>query len=406
MKMIILVISLSIIWNTLAGQTIGTNHPNNDSLLFKGSLQNLLNEISENNMRLLALKELTEAQKISNRTGLNPKNPEVEFNYLYGQQPLTGNRKDLKIIQSFDFPTSYIYKSQVANLKNKQSDYEFRKEYLSVMQSARLLYIDLIYQNAYIQELNTWLEHARKLSDSYESRFKKGDANILEYNKAFLNLASQQRLLNDHNIQRQKILSEIVSLNGGEGISIPDTNAYLPQIEPDFEKWYLSIKNSNPDILWMQQEAEINSRMVKLNSSLALPKLTAGYMSESLPDEQFKGVTVGISIPLWENKNIVSSSKKKSLASQNLYLDLQKQFYLSLKAAHEKALSLIENAKNYRSGIQSHTNAEFLKKAFEAGEISLIDYITELSYYYQNVDNLLILEHDAGVAAAELLYYQ
>lgn len=390
MKVIILIIGL-LIFNPFA----------------KGQdLEKLLAEISSNNNRLKALRELTDAQKLSNKTELNPANPEIEFNYLWGDQPQLGNRKDLKVVQSFDFPTSYSHRSQIAKLRNNQSDLEYRREYLSVMHSATQLYIEMVYLNAYITELTSRTENSRILAQAMELRLQKGEANILEYNKAILDYANQQRLLEEQTSRRRVINTEMEALNGGKAITVNSSEPYLRNIEPDFEKWYQTIMNSNPDIRWIEEESLINARMVKLNTSLALPKFTVGYMSESLPDEQFSGITVGMTIPLWEHRNTVKSSRLRSMANQNLAADMQQQYYYTLKANHEKVITLLNNAKKYRSEVESHTNADFLKRAFDSGEISLIEYLTELTFYYESINQMLSLEREAGIAAAELLYYE
>lgn len=413
MKKIIAFIILVVFQSVVNGQEISSNAVIQNQEIsgyqsheIPDALDNLLKEIAANNNRLKALRELSEAQKVNNKTGLNPENPQVEFNYLWGNQPLPGNRKDLRILQPFDFPTSYKYRSDIASIRNKQSDYEYKKEYLSVMYSARILYIELVYLNEYMKELTHRTEDSRKLALAYESKLKTGDANILEYNKAYLNLANQQKSLTELNSNIRNVNSELTALNGGTSITIADAEPYMPLIETDFEKWYSSVRSSNPEIQWMEEESLINTKMVKLNSSLSLPKITAGYMSENLPDERFNGITVGMSIPLWENRNVVKSSKLKSIASQNLAIDLQQQFYFRSKSAHEKVINLLQIAKAYRTEVESHTNADFLKKAFDAGEISLIEYLTELAFYYDTIDQLLSMEREAGIAAATLLYYQ
>ena len=43
----------------------------------------VLQQIEQNSTTLNALKEQLEAQKIGNKTGLTPANPEVEFGYLW-----------------------------------------------------------------------------------------------------------------------------------------------------------------------------------------------------------------------------------------------------------------------------------------------------------------------------------
>ena len=138
---------------------------------------------------------------------------------------------------------------------------------------------------------------------------------------------------------------------------------------------------------------------------MSLPKLQAGYMSESIVGQDFKGLTVGLSIPLWENKNTVKYAKANTVALENMAIDNKVQLYNQLKVLHTKAIELQNSSADYKSKLQSFNNSELLMKALDKGEISLIDYILELSFYYESVNNLLELERDMNKTIAELNQY-
>ncbi|KAA6308963.1 hypothetical protein EZS27_039465 [termite gut metagenome] len=53
-----------------------------------------------------------------------------------------------------------------------------------------------------------------------------------------------------------------------------------------------------------------------MNQAMGLPSFLAGYMSEKVVGEHFQDITLGISIPLWENKNRVKQAKAASIAAQ------------------------------------------------------------------------------------------
>ena len=75
------------------------------SLNAQSSVETALKAIEENNNTLKALKETTKSQKLENKTGIYLSNPEVGFNYLWGNPSTIGNRTDFSISQAFDIPT-------------------------------------------------------------------------------------------------------------------------------------------------------------------------------------------------------------------------------------------------------------------------------------------------------------
>lgn len=375
------------------------------SLLAQYNVDNVLSQIEKNNTTLLALRKSADAEKVSNRTGIYLKNPEVEFNYLWGNPSTIGNRTDFSVKQTFDFPTVYGYKNQISNIKNEQTELEYRKQQKSLLLQARIVCIDLIYTNALKLEYTKRLNHAQSIAKSYKSKFDAGDVNVLEFNKAQLNLLNLNNKIELLDIDRNALLSELTQLNGGTAIEFVDCMFQPLSITADFEQWYLQAEESNPLLNWLKQEVEISKKQVNLNKALSLPKIQTGYMSEKVVGQQFRGITIGLSIPLWENKNSVKYAKANATALEAVVADSKVHLYNQLKTLHTKAISMQNNVADYCSKLQSFNNSELLKKALDKGEISLIDYIMELSIYYENVYKMLDLEKELNKTVAELNQY-
>ncbi len=104
---------------------------------------------------------------------------------------------------------------------------------------------------------------------------------------------------------------------------------------------------------------------------------------------------------LKKNKNKVKYSEAQTVALQSIVTDNKLQFYNQLKKLHTKAIGLQINSTDYRAKLKNFDNSELIKKALDAGEISLIDYILELSIYYESVNNLLEIENELSKTWAE-----
>ena len=376
------------------------------SILFsQNNIDKILTEVEVNNTSLSVLRKSAEAEIIGNKTGTYLQNPEVEFNYLWSDPIVIGNRTDVNISQSFDFPTAYLFKNQISNIKNEQIDLEYDKQLKALLLQARLVCNDLVYTNALMSELSKRLIHAQNIADSHKSKYDVGDTNILEYNKAQLNSLNISKELESIEIERNSLLSELTILNGGIAIDFTDRTFQSPIIPNDFEQWYVSVEQNNPILSWLMKEMEIDKKKEKLNRAMSLPKLQAGFMSEKIVGEQFQGVTIGLSIPLWENKNTVKYAKANMLALESMANDNRIQIYNRLRALHAKSIMLSENVNDYRFNLLLYDNSELVKKALDKGEITLVDYIIELSIYYKSVNNLLELELELNNALAELNQY-
>lgn len=376
------------------------------SLRAQNNMDSVLSEIEKNNTTLAALKKSAEAETLGNKTGIFIPNPEVEFNYLWGSPGNIGNRTDFSIKQSLDFPTAYRFKNQISDLKNEQIMLLYRKELYSVRLQAKLFYFDVVYYNALIAELTKRVTYARQIAQSYKSKFNVGETNILEYNKAQLNLLNASKTLESTEVERSARLAELTLLNGGIPLQITESD-FQPVVLPEgFDQWISQAEQQNPMLAWIKSEIEISSKQEGLSKALGLPKLQAGYMSESVVGQQYQGVTVGVSVPLWENKNRVKYAKANSLALESVEADNKVQFYNHLKALYNKAAGLQQNVAGYREGLSQYYNTVFLKTALDKGEISLINYITEFSFYYESINNLLAAERDLNRVNAELNQFE
>jgi len=366
------------------------------------TIESVLELVEQHNTTLAALRKKTDAEKIGNKTGIYLDNPEAEFHYLWGTPSAIGNRQDFSVSQSFDFPTAYSYEKQIADISNQQTELQYVKQQKEILLETKLLLYDLIYLNALKLELTKRTEHASTIAKSYNARFEAGDANILEFNKAKLNLLNSEKELEAVEVKRLALLSELKRLNGGEFINFTDSTFSPAGLPTNFEQWYAVAEESNPVLDWLKQEIEKSNKQVKLEKAMSLPKFKGGYMSEKVMDEQFQGIAVGLSISLWQDKNKVKYAKAKKDAVESEIFDTRLQFYNHLQTLYAQASGLQKNVAEYRAELEPLDHSGLLLKALDVGEITLIDYIMELTIYYDSVNTLLQLERDMKKSVARL----
>ncbi len=375
------------------------------NLFAQNPIEHVLAEVEKNNTTLSAYRNHIDAEKMGNHTGLLPQNPEIEYNYLWGNPTEMGNRTNLGIHQSFDFPTAYAYKSQIAKSKNEQAELEYQKQRKEIRYRTHLVCIDLIYQNALYFEYSNRVAHAKQIADAYKTKFDIGETGILEFNKAQMSFLNCSNDLEQIEIERNSLLAELTRLNGGTTIAFNEST-FLPQpILPNFELWYAQAEQNNTVLQWIKQEIVISEKQKQLAKAQSLPKFNAGYMSEKVVGQQFQGISFGMSIPLWENKNTLKYAKARTIAIQNMEADTKLQFYHEKKDLHAKVISLQKNVSDYRNSLNLFSNTELLQKALNKGEISLAAYFYERSLYYESFDKLLEMEQNLYKAIAELKKY-
>ena len=362
----------------------------------------VLQQIERNNTTLEALRKQTEADKLQNKTGITLPDPEVSFDYLWGDPSAIGNRKDFGVSQSFDIATIAGSRRRVADAQNGLLDVESRAGRMAVLLEAKQACIQLIYYNALKAELEQRLAHAQAVADFYDRQLADGNANRLEVNKARLSLSAAQGELRRNEVERANLLSELQRLNGGEPIAFDQAVYAQPVLPQDFEAWYDEAAAANPALAYARQNVELKRREMKLGKLSGLPQISAGYMSELVPESNFRGITLGLSVPLWSNRNRVKQAKAAVVAAELQQKDATVQFYERLRNQYDRTLGLQRTAGEYRKALAELDNTQLLRRALDAGEISLLDYIVELGLYYTTVDEALAAERDYELALTEL----
>lgn len=369
------------------------------------SIVDVLLAVEKNNTTLSALRLRVEAMKLANKTNIFLPNPEVEFNYLFGSPTSIGNRTDIRVTQAFDFPTAYGHRNTISDLRNEQVTREYEKQKRELILQTSLVCNQLVYINALVNEYTQRIENAKHLVSLFQTKFESGEANILDYNKAKLGLLDFSKKVESLQVDKNAQLAELARLNGGIVIEFVESEFPEVLIPQDFETWYAQAEEKNPVLSWLKIETEVSRQNEKLSSALALPKIQAGYMSEKVVGEHFQGVTVGLAVPFWENKNKLKEARANTEVADAVVLDTKLTFYNHLKALHAKAIQLQGSLVDYRKELEVCNNTELASKALELGEISMIDYIMELTVYYESYNNMLDIQKLLHQTLAELNKY-
>ena len=129
-------------------------------------------------------------------------------------------------------------------------------------------------------------------------------------------------------------------------------------------------------------------------------------MREDIVGEKFQGLTFGISIPLWENNNRVKKARAQVVAGEMKQAEVKQQFYYKIRTLFQQAAGLKATADIYSNTLSASNNSYLLKKAFDAGQISILNYVIEIGLYYDTVNQTLEAERDYMKALAELSAYE
>ncbi|WP_338409219.1 TolC family protein [uncultured Flavobacterium sp.] len=372
----------------------------------QSTIDKALTEIAKNNKTIQANTNYWNAQKVQYKTGNSLYNPTVEYDYLQGTPANAGNQTDIVITQSFDFPTVYGKKNQLAKELTNQADFELKAANQTLLFEAKKVCIELVYRNKLQLPLTKRKEATAKWLAHFKKKLEVGDGTILDINKAEIQLLEIKKQFQDNASAVAKLNEQLTSLNGGNALVITDVAYFDIPVIPDFETLEKEIDAHDYLKKKLELEKVIAQKQMDVSKAMALPKMEVGYHYQGILGQTYNGIHTGISLPLWESRNTVKLQKAKMTFAESVLTDHTNEHYYEIKQLYGRYESLKSILDEYQYIYQSVAPMPLLDKALAAGQISVLEYFVELNYYNDSYNSFLKIEKEYYEVVATLLKYQ
>lgn len=372
-----------------------------------GGEASLLSSIERNNTTLIALRTEAEARKLENRTGITLADPEVGYKHMWEGGEESGNLSELTVTQSIDLATVMGQRTRVAREQNLLIDEEYRMARMEILLDAQLTLVDLAYYNALAAELDRRLGHARRVVEAERTRLESGDTDALSHNNVLLSLSALEAEEARIEMERNVLIARLTALNGGVSLENLESLDALENIDSldnlDFSSWYAEAEAHLPQLAQARQMSELRSGELALAKASHLPSLSATYINERhTVGTRSQGIAVGVSIPLWANKNRVRSARTALQAAEAQQTDAELQMRSAFEQEFTRVKGLHHTAMLYRRALDEANNSTLLEKAMDEGFISVLEYLQGIELYYDYLDRSLSADRDYHRALATL----
>ena len=342
----------------------------------------VLKDVEANNPVLLAARKRAEAQQTAAHVGALLPNPEVEAAYFWGDPASVGIRWDLGISQSFEMPSVMVRRARLRKLQEQAAGLDYQVVRNATLLEAQLTCADIIYYRALGMIYTRRCQAAIRIADLYQRRYAAGDCSILDYNRAQMNLADVQNRAAEINLQGDHAVHDLQRLVGGESYLFYQSEYEEVRVETSFESWYEQLEMQNPSLRLLDNQVEAARYQRQLSRAQWLPEMSVGYASENVVGETFRGVKVGLSLPIWSQQRAVKASRLAEAAATEELSSQRTEWFSRLQCMFHRHEALIRNVGNLREAFQRCNSIDLLDKALDAGEISLEQYLLEADYYY------------------------
>ena len=368
----------------------------------QASLDSVIAAVQATNATLIVSRLQMDAEMKAARTGIYLPNPEVQFDYLWGDPASYGNRTDFGITQSFSFPSVYVQRSNQSVLLKTGASLKYLQKEREVIMKAKSAWIHIVGLN----KLLTIFEHRIRLADEIAQQAKlqlsRGEINVIRYHHAQMEFVNLKMERTELEVQHSTLQTQLTQLCGGKFIPVPDT-AY-PAISAYSMNEIMGYFAGTPSVKSLENEIDVRHMDKNITVSEWLPKFKAGYYSEVVTGLRYQGIQTGISIPLWQNINSVKTADDQMKVATAELDQMKSQETARIVSLFNKRDKLAGQLQEIRSALLPVNDLSLLKKALDAGEINISEFYYECAVFYSAWFNLLKTEKELAMTEAELLY--
>lgn len=361
----------------------------------------ILRQVAQNNITLQSLKHQGEAQVLELKAQNTLSGPSVEYSPFFTDGYSGIAESELVVSQEIQFPTKYIARNKQALLHQQTTQNVYCQEASDILLQAKLLCLDIIRANQTIDMLQQRLEGSNTLKQMYQKKMDAGDANILEMNKVDLDRMEVGMLLSEMQNQRTLLLQQLQELNGGQTIDVQIREFPEDEAVGDYDNFVNLALLSDADIQTAMANLRSATHDVSVSRQEWLPDITVGYRRNTEMKENLNGVLVGVSFPLLSTTNRVKAAKNRQASAELQLRQTQLSRETMLRSCYQQMLSL-QQVLDHSDVKMMQETLVLLAKALQHGEISALQYYTEINSIYEKLQRHIDVHCQSAKLQAEL----
>lgn len=363
-----------------------------------------LSQISRNNKELQSARQAMEGDILMAKSENNLADPEFEMEYGF-QRPENG--LELVVSESFEWPGMYVARKKHIGSRITAMEYVYQSKALSVLVEAKQLLIELVNINKRIALQQKIQDTEKDLLENYELGNEAGELSLIDVNKLKVELFDTENQLKQLYIQKRVAVDGLKALNGGEELENfnADLFDYTSSEVASVDDCWHAYTALSPDYKVLKQNSDVAAQAVKVSKNSWLPSFRLGYKLQKEGPEKVHGLVFGVSIPLFSNRHKVKMEKAYEASNVLSSVDAEMKEEIKIRTKFAAVVELEEMIESYSSFVEDPANFEILKKALDLGQLTLLEYLTEVKYFLDANYSLLDMKYDYQTKLLELTKY-
>lgn len=328
--------------------------------------------------------------------------PEIDFEHLWATQG-SDRRWNAGISQELSVPALYKARANAADARAEASRLVLLSVKADKALSVKQLILDIVNANRRLLFYSDVAANLQRIADKTQRSFRLGNATILDVRKLQLAQTDNDRTVSE-------IKADIAQLTASlRGYGLTDLDSATTSRWFDYPAQALQAPTPDGEaLLEAIRQAEIKagqqqSRAVRLE---AWPSLTVGYKHAYEERQHFNGIGISLTLPGFSQKKRREAAELQAKALELAAQDRATVQDAETQGLYNTAVELRGIMNQYRELSADNSWLELLRKAFEGGELNVIDYLNEVRLFAETRLGYLDMQYRYNLAVARLNRYK
>lgn len=360
-----------------------------------------LKEVSGAHPDIKHYESILEARRAESVTGNTPGEFTAGFGYFPGVPESIGLKRTFEAAQSFEFPTAYITRGRLNREAFSLAGTEFSLGKTEILLEARLMayhYISLRKRIGILREKMDILETVRL---GWNTLLDEGAVTILDYNRLVLEISRARSHVAAEEAAKEALRVKLDYISGGQS-EVLEGEMYDSYEDIGLEELMEMKKLSHPAFLVHEKEYALSLKQVDVARAANLPGLEVGFASEIVAGDHHTGPRVGISIPVWTNRNQLKLAKASAAATGAGRDAANSMLLADTRSQYEYCRLTGRNFEEMKEAVTGTGEMSLLMKSLTEKEITITEYFAYTEAVFESVLMLADLEYEYFAALARL----
>lgn len=330
--------------------------------------------------------------------------PEASFSHVWGAGGI-GNKYNIEVSQSFDWPGVYRARSQAANAGTEAARMLYRSACLDIALQAKLKLIELVYLNQQLALLGKIKENTDSVKARVDEAYRQGELTVLDAKKMQIEQYKVNTDIAELTETAARLKADIRNLCPGFELNLEGVTAYPVEPLLSEDEYVAQIAELDPVIA----AGKLSVRQENLNAKAArmsrLPGFSVGYIYQKEIGDMFNGFSVSMSLPFFQNRKARAVALVKAENAELSNIAAEAARVTDLRATMTQMRVHRKQIEDYRRVFGDDSYLSLLLMAYLGGEINVIDYLSEVNYFHETTKSYLNRTYLYHCALASLNRY-